>query len=302
MVGTHGVEDMAILPRSGGAAETKGVMIMVSLERLWLGVLTRNVEDAGTDDRIVLIINQNGTDVVHHTFPDTQQEDLERGLANLYTIGGLSVSTNDVNNSSVRVGIRGSDAWRPEHLVLWGRIDPQQVFSPYYPVAIELDITKTLSTDAKEGVTSIPMHTVERGGSDVLIRRLLVLMTTRDQEDAGTDSKVALVTNMASGQVTYTIPDTSQDDQERGDANLYFFRVAAPFTRRELIEGSMRLRILGNDAWTPGSLFVFGLDTASGRPRAMVPLVHEAGWSPLDVLSTDANEGKASVELHVIEA
>ncbi len=274
---------------------------MASLERLWLGILTRDIEDAGTDDRIVLIVNQNGVDVTHATFGDTRQEDLERGKANLYTLDAQSISTPDINNSSVRVGLRGADAWRPEHLVLWGRVPFQQTFSPYYPVAIELDITTTLSTDANEGNLSIPMRTVSRGDSSMVINRLLVLMTTADVEDAGTNSRIELVTTIQGVSTIYAIPETSQDDQERGEANLYLLPVTNPFTRRALATGSLALRIRGDDMWIPGSIFVFGLNNAAGRPTSMVPLVHEAGWSPIEGLSTDPNEGVASVALPIVE-
>ena len=55
------------------------------------------------DSKPVLIVNQNGIDITHHTFEDTRQEDLERGKANLYSLGGQSVSTTDLNNSSIRI-------------------------------------------------------------------------------------------------------------------------------------------------------------------------------------------------------
>jgi hypothetical protein len=43
----------------------------MTLSRLWAGMRTRDQHDAETDERIVLIINDNGSDdLLHHTFED----------------------------------------------------------------------------------------------------------------------------------------------------------------------------------------------------------------------------------------
>ncbi len=55
------------------------------LRRVFTAMLTRNTDGTGTNSRIVLIINDNGIDRLHHTFSDTSQDDQERGQANLYT-------------------------------------------------------------------------------------------------------------------------------------------------------------------------------------------------------------------------
>jgi hypothetical protein len=48
---------------------------MAILSRLWVGLKTKNKSYSGTDSRIVLIINDNGIDRLHHTFLTTPQED-----------------------------------------------------------------------------------------------------------------------------------------------------------------------------------------------------------------------------------
>jgi hypothetical protein len=62
--------------------------------------------------------------------------------------------------------------------------------------------------------------------------------------------------------------------------------------------GSIRLSILGTDAWLPKTVFVFGLDTASGRPNEVVTLASVPEWE-LGWLSTDPSEGSASVLLQL---
>ena len=57
--------------------------------------------------------------------------------------------------------------------------------------------------------------------------------------------------------------------------------------------------IHGRDAWLPKVLFLYGLDTQTGRPNEIVHLVSIPEWD-LGMLSTDAQEGKPSVPLPVV--
>jgi hypothetical protein len=96
------------------------------------------------------------------------------------------------------------------------------------------------------------------------------------------------------------IIDTSQPDLEQGTFNWYFLDVAVPFTRSDvLLNGEIRLRILGTDAWLPRTLFVLGFDTEDGRPTEIVTLVSVPEWN-MGWLSTDTNEGQPSYLLPVI--
>jgi hypothetical protein len=56
--------------------------------------------------------------------------------------------------------------------------------------------------------------------------------------------------------------------------------------------------MLGDDAWLPGGLFLFGLDTASGRPTQVIPLAEQAVWRD-GWLSTDENEGHKVAHLGI---
>jgi hypothetical protein len=133
------------------------------------------------------------------------------------------------------------------------------------------------------------------------INRLLMLMTTADEEDAGTESDVKLQITNAAGSVIvdFTVPNTPQEEQERAQANFYFVPVSPGFSLDDLDGDSVRLNIKGQDAWLPQSFFLFGLDTASGRPDFLVPLVHIGDWRH-GWLSTDSSEGKSSISLHQI--
>lgn len=268
------------------------------LRRLWAGMLTKDTSYSGTDSRIVLIVNENGIDKLHKTFlDDPSQEDQEKGQANLYEVDVATnnISPDHLNNSSVRVGIRGDDLWRPEHFVVWGE---QLTNGAIIPLAIETGLTIVLSTDASEGNLSFPLRLVGLGNQDMPINRLLMLMTTASTEDSETDSPVTLqIISGGSLVVDFDLQeDTSQRNQDRGQANLYFVPVNSPFTKRSLNQGNISLRIRGGDAWLPASFFLFGLDRATERPQALVPLVHIRTWN-LGKLSTDTGEGVPSVTL-----
>ena len=56
-----------------------------------------------------------------------------------------------------------------------------------------------------------------------------------------------------------------------------------------LSNGGIKLRINGDDAWLPDSIFVYGFDTAEGRPSEIVPLVSIPDWTE-GIMSTDPDE------------
>jgi hypothetical protein len=119
--------------------------------------------------------------------------------------------------------------------------------------------------------------------------------------DTATDSAIQLeVTANGNLVLRQEIADTTQPDLERGVTNWYLMDAPVPFTRGEILSnGGIKLSILGDDAWRPIRLFVFGLDTASGRPNQVVTLVAEPFWTQ-GWLSSDTSEGAASVDLNVV--
>jgi hypothetical protein len=268
---------------------------MSHLRRLWTGMLTRNNGNAGTNSRIALIIK--GTQL---TLPDTSQGDQERGQANVYEVevAAHNIVPEELTDSSVRVGILGDDVWRPEHFVVWGE---RFTGGAIVPLVIETDISAKLSTDPSEGNASLPLRLVGLGSATRTINRLLVMMTTANSDDAGTDSTVTLRVTTSGGTevVDFDFPDTPQEDQETGQANLYLAPVGSGFTKASLAADSIRLSISGTDAWLPDSFFVFGFDDAAGRPEFLVPLVNLRNW-PFGWMSTDPNEGRSSVTLPLL--
>jgi hypothetical protein len=259
---------------------------------LYLAALTRDVGDAGSSDQLNVTINVNGIDVADAEFvadhPDAQ------GYLQ-HAVAVVSFDSDSLTNSSVRIGNRGDDAWAPQHILLFGNTSRESVV----PIAMETDLTKWLSSDPNEGALTLPLRLVGLGGSDILIHRLLLLVRTADEDDAETDSLIQLeVTINGQLHVSQVITDTPQDDLERGVSNWYYLPVQTPFREQDLFGGNGRieLEILGDDAWLPDSLYVFGLDTPDGRPTKLVPLVSKRVWGGL-VLSRDPNEGSKRVTL-----
>jgi hypothetical protein len=87
------------------------------LRRLWVAMLTRDEEDSGTDSQIALTVKEDGADRLYHLFPDTSQNDQERGQPNLYEVPEelvLSAKISPENFVVAGVDIRGDDPWQPE--------------------------------------------------------------------------------------------------------------------------------------------------------------------------------------------
>lgn len=292
---------------------------MSDLKTVWFGMLTDDSDDSGTDSPIVLIINVTGGrfDVLHRTFPNTAQNDQEQGQANLYEVTaddfepqafvGATVDPQDLNASSIRIGIRGNDLWRPKSVFIWG----EQVDGLIVPLALNTELQGRvgiggqlvgvrLSTDASEGKLSFAPSRVQPGNADTVIRRLLLVMITADEDDAGTndDIELRIATRDGSQVVNHVFPDTSQDDLERAQANFYYVPVDIPFRKIDLNADAIRLSISDEDAWLPARFFLFGLSEDQGGqpPEFVVPLVHLPTW-PLSTLSTKAGEGQGTVIL-----
>lgn len=289
---------------------------MPQLSRLWVGMQTRSDNNSGTDSRIVLIVNDDGFDRLHHTFEDTSQEDQERKHGNVYEVdvSADGIAPERLNNSSVRVGIRGADLWRPQHFVVWGE---QAVDAAVVPLALETDLRVELSTDHRvdkdKGNLSFPLRLVGQGSSSMKIRRLLVMTTTADTANAGTRSPILLDINFGGGRTwSYQIVGSGdgdigsiprRDKIGKGDATFDLFQGVIQFEppdpshpTRDNID-SIVLRVEGNDQWEPAGLFVFGVDVfdSRSRPNLLIPLVNIPNWD-LGKLSSDPDdEGAPSV-------
>ena len=199
--------------------------------------------------------------------------------------------------------------WRPKSVFIWG----EQKDGLIIPLALDTElqgevgiagqlVNVRLSTNPGKGKLSFAPTRVQSGAANTVIRRLLVVMTTADKEDAGTDDKIQLRIVNSDGllAVNHIFPDTSQSDQERAQANLYYVPVNIPFSKTELSRDSIRLSILGRDAWLPDRFFLFGLSEEEGGqpPEFVVPIVHLPTW-PLSTLSMQPGEGQEEVILPI---
>jgi hypothetical protein len=128
------------------------------INRLLVAMETANVEDAGTEHRIELqMANHQGALVVNHLFRDTPQSDQDRGQANVYLIPPVATFTKaHINPASVRLRIRGADAWRPSKFVVFG-IDTRQGQPQAMVPLVHRDPwgLPQLSTDPGEGPASV---------------------------------------------------------------------------------------------------------------------------------------------------
>jgi hypothetical protein len=278
---------------------------MSTIDVLWLAHLNRNTEDAGSDSTINLTINVDGEDVLDRDYGSNV------GDGEAYLNGGSQLDTPfdsaALTNSSVRIGVRGDDAWSPGDVLVLGHSLAEFQSGVAVPLAMETGLTDFLSTDPSEGPLTIPLRRVDPGTSSTVIRRVLLLVHTQwsggglfPGGDTGTDSAIQLEIFAGENLVLREeIADTSQSDLERGTSNWYVMDTLVPFTRGEVQAGGrIVLSMLGDDAWKPMVLFVFGLDTASGRPNQVVSLVSRPVWGPRG-MSTDESEGDPSVNLLV---
>jgi hypothetical protein len=292
------------------------------LRRLWVAMLTRDEEDSGTDSQIALTVKEDGADRLYHLFPDTSQNDQERGQPNLYEVPEelvLSAKISPENFVVAGLDIRGDDAWQPEVVIVWGERLGDGAIIPL-AVNLEPEFTPenqkvTLSTDPDEGLTGIPLQRVTLGTAQTQIKSVLLVINTSSEEDSGTDDLLEFrVSTISLGiyttRVPYPLYDSPQEDLETGLPNLYevFQQVPSPppyaFYRAQLLPNSISLAIEGDDQWIPSSLFMFGLDSHSllsrpGPVRQVVPLVHLPLWN-LGELSTDPNEGRSEVVLPLV--
>jgi len=119
------------------------------------------------------------------------------------------------------------------------------------------------------------------------IRRIFFAMLTRSSSNAETDSAINLViTQQGSDVVNHRYGDTFQRDQERGQANFYEFDVGPGIDTSELDNESVRVGILGDDAWAPEVLFLWArARDNSAAFEGVIPLAIETDVN--DILSTN---------------
>jgi hypothetical protein len=171
--------------------------------------------------------------------------------------------------------IFGEDQWVAVIFVAWAELPDVVIL----PLAIESLNSRALSTDATEGNALLPLRLVGQGVGGVFTRLLLMLTPNegirlgnrQNHQPDGTQPS-----RPAAGRLQY--PDTAQEDQETGQANLYFVSVDVPFTRNDLEPGAVTITTAGNDEWLPAKMFVFALDgLGQERPTFLAPLGPTSG-------------------------
>lgn len=136
------------------------------------------------------------------------------------------------------------------------------------------------------------------------LARLWVAMLTRKigVTDTGTDSNISLSINVGGAELLNQVfPNSDQIDQGIAQANLYEFDVEGRgIEPGSLTNSSVRLQILGNDAWKPEHFFVWG-EAPARHPfqnSGIFPLAIETGIT--QTLSTDISEGVSSMPLRLV--
>jgi len=277
---------------------------MATIDDVWLAALTKDEDDAGSKNQFNLTVDIDGGDVFGQDFllgwnlPGQGSSGLRDGQAGLQQgkPPAAPFESAALSHSSVRLGLRGNDAWAPRHVLVLGRAQPDFQPGRIVALAMETDIRRWLSADSDEGKLTMPVRLVGPGTSDTVIQRVLLLVYTDRGNEIDTESDIKLQI-AASGQLMLDKKITHDFNQVR--AHWHFLEVERPFTRADVVsKGAIHLSILGTDAWLPKTVFVFGLDTAEGRPDQVVTLSAIPKWD-LGMLSTDAAEGSASIALPI---
>src|SRR5215813_254633 len=131
---------------------------MPIFSKLFLAVLTKAEDDAGTSSTFNLTVNVAGDDILDRNFaPDL--DDAEAQVMSSDTLPAPFDSTG-LTNSSIRLGIRDDDAWGPQEVLLFGQAEPDFQPGRIVAIAMESDVQHWLSTDSSEGILTMPLRLV----------------------------------------------------------------------------------------------------------------------------------------------
>ncbi|NJL75771.1 MAG: hypothetical protein HC892_12880 [Saprospiraceae bacterium] len=258
------------------------------LETIYFAFSTLKLRNSGTKSNPVLILGDYQRDLLHHTF-EVGEEGIKEGTSNLLEIDVMGREL-QIYYSLLRLGIRGTDAWSPEFVFVFGKkkVDAGLSFQPigllYFPI-------ETLSGDAKEGVISLPLKRADLGGYYNTLSRILILVKNSKAEYAGTKSPIRLEVYLRDGVLlNYTFPAGQLENSN--DVFFTILKTERVFYATEIT--AIKLFIEGTDQWTPESMWVMALDDMPDEFEAVVPLVTLQDWksSGLGKLSTDPNKGE----------
>jgi hypothetical protein len=199
-------------------------------------------------------------------------------------------------------------------VISWGisgtRIGDERVI----PLAAFLDLANPvtpadggvwISGDTGEGERILFVPSVDRGRDATRARRVIVISATEaygamfpaaagpggQLADAGTMGPLTLQGGGAGRLfLSYTLPATPQGDLAKGEGAFYIVDLAAPSSRADLEGGAFTLTIGSEDWWKPDYFAVFGVDTVTFGPRALIPFVAASAFE-LRQMSSDPSEG-----------
>ena len=254
---------------------------------------THPFRTAGTSSKPVLILGNNRTDLLHHTFDI--QKPISGGSSHYFTIDVRGQGLNTYFQF-MRLGIRGDDMWVPESVFVFGEQDESESLR-FQPLAIQFYDKELLSTDEYEGRISIPLKRASLGSYYTQLSRVMVMIRNNGQRHAGTKSPVLLTIE---GKKEELLRLEIPEGKLATDDAVYFTGVWFRNIDSSNEIRSIRLHIGGDDQWTPGSVYVFGIDREPDEYEQVVPLVYIQDWAEtgLGSLSEDAKEGKDSVTLY----
>lgn len=204
----------------------------------------------------------------------------------------FSFDTAQLNPSSIRFHIHGSDIIRPKHVVLWG-LDSQMAIVPLaLNTNMDSDDTK-LSQDPEEGRGSIPLALVDSGTGSTLLSEILLYVSLTDDRNAVTQKPTAFRIETADGNILFQndledfelLERDTSDDSAKSARMWLLSDTTPPFSR---VDGQGRpvvpkLSVTGADNAMIKAVVAFGVDRSGPRPN-VVPLVHHlpevAGTNP----------------------
>src|SRR5437868_1866602 len=195
---------------------------MAAIDDVWLAALTKDEDDAESRNQFNLTVNIDGDDVYLHDFL-LGWNLIGQGVPGLHEgQAGLEegkpppapFDSDKLTNSSVRLGLRGDDAWAPKHVMVIGRAQPDFMPGRFLALAMETEIERWLSADGDEGRLTMPVRRVSAGTSNTIIRRVLLLIYTDRGDNVDTESDIKLQI-VASGQLMLDQKTTHDPKDDR---------------------------------------------------------------------------------------
>ena len=224
-------------------------------------------------------------------------------------VSSVALDSDKLNAGSVRLAIRGNDAWVSEDIAVWGELRGQLTA----PLAMNLNFPSTISADPDDDTQNAPVSIPLRQsmlarGTDT-ITHFFVAIETADTENAGTkDTPELVIESEGSSYSNYdnnsnTVPPfLTGRGQQSFSSGIGFGTLGEPLTRERIL--AVKLRAKSRDLWIARRLFVFGCAWRNGTfgpgSNFMVPIVYIIDWQ-LPRLSLDTSEGMPEINLPLCE-